>query len=1281
MQRNLGRALLLFSLYFVCSSCTASVLRVKADAPGPAHDGTTWQTAFATIPAALSAAAPGDEVWVAGGTYVGRLTIPVAVSLYGGFAGTETDRSQRVRGENRVLLENDTYNGGSGGTIVVFTPGAGPATVLDGFMVFGSAQYDGDPAFAAGIICRGASPTISHNQLRFDSGPNVLCANAAPIILANDIYSGYAQATGVTCDADSAPVITGNRIAMYQSAKAGVYCMVGSRPRILNNSLVHNSGQADAVLMAAGSEPVIAYNIIAFNDRYGIRAEAGYAGGATVRNNCVYQNLASNYGGLPDLTGADGNISADPRMLNSMYGDIHIQPDSPCVDAGDDSSVYMGEADYDGQPRIQGAHVDIGADESDGTIWPSLKRVFHVRPDGDDGADGLTWTTAKKTLRNAAAWATGWDEVWVAEGVYRGVDAGYLTGSVVVVWRGTSFYGGFAGDETERDQRDPERHVTVLDADRNGTAISVRGNQSNSVLDGFTICNAGDGVAYAYAVIADYLTVRRCVISDNLATSILLRRGSALENSTVADNAGLVVVTPGSQAVIRGNLVTRNGGGIIAPGPVNLLIENNRIVNNNAVSTPLRYAYEYIPVGGVGAGGNTTVRNNLIVGNAGPGPGVTVSNGTGSEPSYVYNNTIVGNASPSGDAAVGVSDNAGTPSQAVNNIVAFNASGVYAPTATAATFRNNCVFGNAFENYHFTELTGQSGNISADPLFASTAYGDYHIQPSSPCMDAGDDFVPLPGETDLDGQPRVQGARVDIGADESDGTVWNIQRSVVRVRPGGTDASDGATWATAKKTVGAALAVVNSAGGEVWVAGGTYPEAAAIGPYTSVYGGFSGEEATPSDRDGSTETIFQGDPAGPVLELATGIGGILDGFTVQGGQTGIVLTGASATLRHLRVIDNGAGVLANGGMLTLEDSEVSDNAGIGVGMTRAAATLRRNMIAHNVAAGTLTGGGIQARDSDIIIADSEIRDNAPRGVDVFAGAASIAGNVIEGNGGDGDGGGILFAGVPYANDGLHPFAVSDNRITGNHGVRGGGVAANAWPVTLSRNVITGNTATGNGAGIALIAPVGNASSVFRSNLIADNQGSATVEGIYIGGYNKPTVLALYNNTLAGHPVAIDGSGLSAVVNNIMAGNGRASRDAAVFGTNNCFWNSGDTYRGPHPGNIVGDPRFIDAANGNYRLQPDSPCVDIGDNSVVPMGARDADGNPRIVGLYVDFGAYESAELSPPRFPAAIRALRIAAGLAAGTPDDLTRLETDTSRSVTIADATRLLRRAVGLDTP
>ncbi len=103
-----------------------------------------------------------------------------------------------------------------------------------------------------------------------------------------------------------------------------------------------------------------------------------------------------------------------------------------------------------------------------------------------------------------------------------------------------------------------------------------------------------------------------------------------------------------------------------------------------------------------------------------------------------------------------------------NNIIAFNTSGIYASEPlTADKFRRNNVYGNTDGDIlNYPPAPGQIDGISADPLFVDRAAGDYHLSPLSPCRDAGWNDAPRLPLLDFDGEGRVFGGIVDIGADE-----------------------------------------------------------------------------------------------------------------------------------------------------------------------------------------------------------------------------------------------------------------------------------------------------------------------------------------------------------------------------------------------------------------------------------------------------------------------------------------------------------------------------------
>ncbi|MEI6914077.1 MAG: right-handed parallel beta-helix repeat-containing protein, partial [Armatimonadota bacterium] len=376
-------------LLLCCIASTAShatVIRVKWDSAidGPGND---WSHAYRTVTAAIAASVSGGEIWVAGDSahpYSERITQKAAVGLYGGFAGTETTRAKRNWKTNITILD-----GGGTGNVVTAPSGATATTVLDGFTIR-NAQH--------GIWCETSSPWITNNTIAGNTESGITCSSSTPTITNNTISRN--QISGITCTNSSSPLITFNTIS---GNGTGITCTVSS-PLITNNTL---SGNSDGITCNSSS-PTIANNVLTGNSQFGISCTTSsspaitnntVSGSSTgiscsasassitnnivaysakgiavvgseipvLSNNCFYNPTGTNYDGL---SAGSGDISTDPKFVSAEYGRLHIQQGSPCVDSGLDSAVQPSWKDMDGQLRLQGARVDMGADESDGTLWP-----------------------------------------------------------------------------------------------------------------------------------------------------------------------------------------------------------------------------------------------------------------------------------------------------------------------------------------------------------------------------------------------------------------------------------------------------------------------------------------------------------------------------------------------------------------------------------------------------------------------------------------------------------------------------------------------------------------------------------------------------------------------------------------------------------------------------------------------------------------------------------------------------------------------------------------------
>ncbi len=1057
------------------------------------NNGQSWTEAKLTVQAGLNAAVSGDQVWVAAGTYVEKITLKSGVVLYGGFAATEIYLSQRNWNTCPTILD-----GNQSGTVVIVPSGATLNTRIDGFIIRNGSN--------GGISCSSSSPMIVNNRIIGNiasAGGGIYCYSSSPMIADNIIISN---------------------VATSSSGGGGIYCKSGS-PMIINNIITSNHASIGAGIRSSMSNITMINTIVAFN------ASGVYATGGTItfRYNCVYGNVGYNYSGISDPTGINGNISVDPQLTSLAYGNLHLQPNSPCVNTGDNTATQSGWVDMDGQPRIIGGHVDIGADESDGTMHsPGPTVIVRISPDGNDGNDGSSWALAKRTVQaGIEATALHGGEVWVRTGTYK---------IQIKLWSYVYVYGGFAGTENNRNERDWITNPTILDGQQGGSVVTARASYQVSSIDGFIIrngCNSQGGGVY-------------CSHSAPL-----------IAHNKFTDNTS-----------------TNVGGAIycIASSPV---IANNAITGNSGFS----------------AGGGIYCMN--------------------SSPTII-NNTIIGNYA---DYGGGICCIDGSPLIA-NSIVAFNSSGVAVPTSSI--LRHNCVYDNNAYNYSgISDPTGSNGNISADPELADLAFGNVHIQSYSPCVDAGGNAYVF-GELDMDGQSRIQPAEgtVDIGADESDGSDWPAgPYTIIRVAPDGNDAHGGSSWALAKRTVQAGIDAASTLGGEVWVKAGTYNERITLHPYAYLYGGFVGMEDARDERNWIAHaTILDGQQAGSVVTARSGYHvNTIDGFTIRNGS-GYVSPSGNSPL--------GGGIYCSYASPTVMNNKVEGNIalyGAGIYCCHAFPKIANNKIVDNKAAGENYGygGGIYCSFSSPTICDTIIMDNfASYGGGIYCcnesapiiKTNSIMGNRVPDSSSTAGGGICCSSSSPM---------ILNNTIIGNSAASGGGISCSSSSPTIANNRINGNSAIYSDGG-----------------------------GLHCGSNSNATII---NNTIIGNS-ALNGGGISCyasspvIINTITAFN---SSGIYSWGTGspalkyNCVHgNDAYNYLGISDptginGNISVDPLLADSTYGNVHLQPDSPCVDTGDNSVVQVNWRDVDDEERIMGGHVDIGVDESDGTEYPPGPYAI----------------------------------------------
>ena len=197
-----------------------------------------------------------------------RNILPAFIYLYGGFAGTETNRESRNISANPSILD-----GGGGLPTVVNSLYAGYfLSAIDGFTIQNGGLYTGGTVptgsqgykgRGAGIYCQVTSPLIQNNTIRHNSLGN-------PFDSPNKTGYGAGVYTYLSYALIQDNTITENEILNNNSdtgSGGGIY-FFRSMPTILRNTISNNRAISGAAIYGLHAFPRIIENTIENNSFY-----------------------------------------------------------------------------------------------------------------------------------------------------------------------------------------------------------------------------------------------------------------------------------------------------------------------------------------------------------------------------------------------------------------------------------------------------------------------------------------------------------------------------------------------------------------------------------------------------------------------------------------------------------------------------------------------------------------------------------------------------------------------------------------------------------------------------------------------------------------------------------------------------------------------------------------------------------------------------------------------------------------------------------------------------
>ncbi len=634
-----------------------AVTYVDAAATG-ANDGSSWANAFDTIQAGVDAAnaSGGGEVWVKAGTYSGCTNAnpsdsfealdPNAVDIM----GEEKDLYYTTNGTRLYAHITMAFLTGSV-TVAGTLPGFGSTTDVNSFtarlldlrdanpdaLLFVNHPSDGARTIQTPDLLEAANAGVLRVMELLRQRPDDLvkwdyllanlddqagdCSKMVWGICSADLHHAVAidykvkpSMIGMIPTVDQDPAYSNRRLAFADMIRRGSMVSMATNFRcgMPTYSMESSEGTAASINVSMQADNIGGAPWVEMRF-YGCDWQTGTQPGTllytkrmnfgSVESVTYYLTQTGAVGGIPLTAQQKANIKYIRPMLAtsaSAYQHTYMQP----VRIRSTGSWWNGPAVTlaGHQATVGPSPYPSGGDDTGATVFFNT----HSHTLGSDG------DSAPPSVRRAY-----WDMFRVLGGpealsfdIVTDHEARtpfcLATSSVVALKEGVHLYGGFAGDETSKDQRDWQVNHSIIDAQNLGRCIYCNANdwtdRANATIDGFVLKrgrvdeDCGGGLCNWKSSMA----VRNCTFSENFGTfggamsnssgtpSITDCVFSANQNFVYGSRGGAIMNDAFAKASItrctfQGNCARRAGA--VFEGGTESIITDCDFVGNTAVNT------------------------------------------------------------------------------------------------------------------------------------------------------------------------------------------------------------------------------------------------------------------------------------------------------------------------------------------------------------------------------------------------------------------------------------------------------------------------------------------------------------------------------------------------------------------------------------------------------------------------------------------------------------------------------------------------------------------------